>query len=402
MATKGKFQNRLIHEKSPYLLQHADNPVDWFPWGDEAFDQAQKQDKPIFLSIGYSTCHWCHVMEHESFEDPDIAALINKYFIPVKVDREERPDIDNIYMTAVMAMTGRGGWPLTVLLTHDKKPFFGGTYFPPTGKWGSPGLVDLINSVNEAWTNQRAEILQSSESITRMIMEQADSNKSRFKLNASTITSAYQQFEQLYDSRYGGFGNEPKFPSSHNLSFLLRYWKRNNAPKALEMVEHTLVQMANGGMYDHIGGGFHRYATDRLWQVPHFEKMLYDQAILSRTYLEAYQITKNEFFAQVAREIFDYVIREMQSELGGFYSAEELEVYLNHEPGAYICDFHTRMRSVDRLVAIDVRQTAISQQCPAPRHLRLIDAKLFYSVKTDHKRHQSYYQCSNPRTERKK
>jgi len=325
MSPKSKYQNRLIHEKSPYLLQHADNPVDWHPWGEEAFEAAKKQDKPIFLSIGYSTCHWCHVMEHESFEDPKIAEMINENFIPIKVDREERPDIDNIYMSAVMEMTGSGGWPLTVLLTHDKKPFFGGTYFPPTAKWGSPGLTDIIQSVANSWANRRDELIQSSNTLTQLLADKASKDSDNATLSEQTLTLAYQQYDQMYDSRYGGFGHSPKFPTSHNLSFLLRYWKRTSNDSALEIVEHTLTQMARGGMYDHIGGGFHRYSTDQQWQIPHFEKMLYDQAILSRTYLEAYQITKNDFYAQVAREIFDYVLRDMQQEQGGFYSAEDAD-----------------------------------------------------------------------------
>jgi len=325
MPTKKKYQNRLINEKSPYLLQHADNPVDWYPWGEEAFEKAKKEDKPIFLSIGYSTCHWCHVMEHESFEVPEIAEEINKYFVPIKVDREERPDIDNIYMSAVMAMTGRGGWPLTALLTHDKKPFFGGTYFPPRAKWGSPGLLDIIHSANNSWINERDKLLQSSDALTKMLKDNALKDNDAVQMSEATLTSAYRQFAQIYDSRFGGFGRSPKFPSSHNLSFLLRYWKRTGEAKALAMVEHTLTQMAKGGMYDHIGGGFHRYATDQEWQIPHFEKMLYDQAILSRTYLEAYQITRNDFYAQVAREIFDYVLRDMQFPEGGFYSAEDAD-----------------------------------------------------------------------------
>jgi len=325
MSTKGKYQNRLIHEKSPYLLQHADNPVDWYPWGVEAFERARKEDKPIFLSIGYSTCHWCHVMEHESFEVPEVAQVINKYFIPIKVDREERPDIDNIYMSAVMAITGRGGWPLTVLLTPDKQPFFGGTYFPPKSKWGSPGLLDIMESVHEAWTNKREELIQSGESLTQSLKERAAQGGEKGTLTETVLATAFRQFEQMYDSHYGGFGSAPKFPTSHNLSFLLRYWKRAGDAKALAMVEHTLVQMAQGGMYDHIGGGFHRYATDQEWQIPHFEKMLYDQAILARTYLEAYQITKNDFYGRIAREIFDYVLRDMQHTEGGFYSAEDAD-----------------------------------------------------------------------------
>ncbi len=323
--------NRLINEKSPYLLQHADNPVDWYPWGEEAFAKAKKENKPIFLSIGYSTCHWCHVMEHESFENKDIAAKMNEYFVSIKVDREERPDIDNIYMTAVQTMTGSGGWPLTVLLTPDKKPFFGGTYFSPVAKWGQPGLMDIMESVHAAWEKDPQQFLESSQSLTNALKERTQQNVKRegenVLLGEDVLTKSYFQYQDSYDSTFGGFGHSPKFPTSHNLSFLLRYWKRTGSSEALDMVEHTLKKMAEGGMYDHLGGGFHRYSTDHEWQVPHFEKMLYDQAILARTYLEAYQITKNEFYAGIAREIFDYVLRDMQYKDGGFFSAEDADSY---------------------------------------------------------------------------
>ena len=322
-----QYQNHLIREKSPYLLQHANNPVEWYPWGDEAFQKAKKENKPVFLSIGYSTCHWCHVMAHESFEDPDVAKVINDYFIPIKVDREERPDIDHVYMNCVMAMTGQGGWPLTAFLTPDKKPFYGGTYFPPYAKWGSAGLVDIMNSVHQMWESDSAKIIESSESLTQALVQQIESKQTgtNNSLTIDIFQKAYQQFLHSYDRRYGGFGESPKFPSSHNLSFLLRYAKRFNEPMAQEIVENTLIKMARGGMYDQLGGGFHRYSTDQYWQVPHFEKMLYDQAILTRTYLEAYQLTKNEFFAQVARETFDYVLREMQDPQGGFYCAQDAD-----------------------------------------------------------------------------
>jgi len=328
--TDAKHQNRLINEKSPYLLQHADNPVDWYPWGEEAFQKAVKEDKPIFLSIGYSTCHWCHVMEHESFENEEIAAKINEYFVPIKVDREERPDIDNIYMSAVTAMTGRGGWPLTAILTHDLKPFFGGTYFPPQPKWGSPGLMDILESVHKAWQDNREQLIQSSSALIESLKaKETSSNRGSVTaeqvFNKKILEKCFNQFSQRYDAQYGGFGGAPKFPSSHNLSFLLRYWLRTKDDRVLGMVEDTLTKMAKGGIYDHLGGGFHRYATDRYWQIPHFEKMLYDQAILSRTYLEAYQITKKDSYAQTAREIFNYVLRDMQYPDGGFYSAEDAD-----------------------------------------------------------------------------
>jgi len=320
------YTNRLIHEKSPYLLQHAHNPVDWYPWSEEAFEKAKKEDKPIFLSIGYSTCHWCHVMEEESFSNPEIAELMNKYFVSIKVDREERPDIDNIYMSAVMAMIGSGGWPLTVFLTPDRKPFYGGTYFPPDDRWGKPGLKTILNSIADAWKSRRDEILRSSESLVQAIQQQVvTSTKKMFPLDKETLKRSYVQFLQRFDSTYGGFGSAPKFPMGHSLSFLLRYWKRTGEVKALEMVEKTLGEMSKGGMYDHIGGGFHRYSTDGQWRVPHFEKMLYDQAIISRVYLESYQATGKEEYAQIAIEIFEYVLRDMTHPEGGFYSAEDAD-----------------------------------------------------------------------------
>jgi len=326
MTVQPQFENRLANEKSPYLLQHANNPVQWYPWGDEAFQKAKSEDKPVFLSIGYSTCHWCHVMAHESFEVPEVAEWINKYFVPIKVDREERPDIDNIYMSAVMAMTGSGGWPLTVFLTHDKEPFFGGTYFPPYSKWGSPGLVDLMHSIHDAWINNRVQLLKTGSSLTATLKERSNaSGNSSEDLSPSVLDRAYRDLAQRHDSHHGGFGSAPKFPMGHNLSYLLRYWNKSGDAKALAIVERTLLKMAEGGVYDHLGGGFHRYATDQEWQIPHFEKMLYDQAILARVYLEAYQITHKSFYARIAREIFDYVLRDMNFASGGFYSAEDAD-----------------------------------------------------------------------------
>ncbi len=327
MAGGKKFQNRLAREKSPYLLQHADNPVDWYPWGEEAFTKARQEDKPIFLSIGYSTCHWCHVMEHESFENEEIARMINSAFVPVKVDREERPDIDAVYMKAVVAMTGRGGWPLTVFLTPDKKPFFGGMYFPAQAKWGSPGLTDLIHSISEAWAQDRDQLVRSGAALTEALAQNAAgaAGMGASALTEETLKAAFAEYARTYDTQYGGFGDAPKFPSGHALSFLLRYGKRYADPLALSMAQTTLKAMAAGGMYDHLGGGFHRYATDRQWQVPHFEKMLYDQAMLAQAYLEAYQATRDESYAAVAREILDYVLREMRHPDGGFYSAEDAD-----------------------------------------------------------------------------
>ncbi|MBI5149927.1 MAG: thioredoxin domain-containing protein [Candidatus Omnitrophica bacterium] len=320
-------ENLLSKEKSPYLLQHANNPVHWYPWGDDAFAKAKAEDKPVFLSIGYSTCHWCHVMEHESFENPKIAEVMNKYFVSIKVDREERPDVDNIYMKAVMSLTGSGGWPLSVFVTADRKPFYGGTYFPPDSQWGRPGFKELLLSINDAWQNKRDELIKSSHLISQNLQSKSFWGQiaGNPMLDEGTLRSAYGQFAQRFDSRHGGFGGAPKFPSSHNLSYLLRYWKRANEPKALEMVEKTLTEMSKGGMYDHIGGGFHRYSTDQRWHIPHFEKMMYDQAILTKTYLEAYQATKVEKYAQTTREILEYVLRDMTDTKGGFYSAEDAD-----------------------------------------------------------------------------
>lgn len=317
--------NLLAKEKSPYLLQHAHNPVDWHPWGEEAFAKAKREEKPVFLSIGYSTCHWCHVMAHESFENSDIAQILNDHFISVKVDREERPDIDGTYMAVVVAMTGGGGWPMSVFLTPDKKPFYGGTYFPPEARWGSPGFKDILLSISNAWKTRRDEILQSSESITDTFRSQAVKEKSQSSLDDKALDMAYRQFSATFDAVYGGFGKQPKFPTTHNLSFLLRYWKKTGESRAFTMAEKTLQSMMKGGMYDHLGGGFHRYSTDQKWHVPHFEKMLYDQALIAKTYVEAYQATENKEYAGVAGEIFDYVLRDMQGKDGGFFSAEDAD-----------------------------------------------------------------------------
>lgn len=317
--------NRLADEKSPYLLQHAYNPVDWFPWSTEAFEKAEKEDKPIFLSIGYSTCHWCHVMEHESFEDENIAKFLNEHYVPIKVDREERPDIDAIYMSAVQAMTGSGGWPLSIFLSPDKKPFFGGTYFPPYAKWGSPGFLDVLASIDHSWHNNRTQLLKSGGDLTRLLEENQPGRDAGDTLTDDVFEKAFAQFRQSFDRQFGGFGFAPKFPTSHNLSYLLRYWKRTKNAEAFNIVEITLIRMANGGMYDQLGGGFHRYSTDREWQIPHFEKMLYDQAILGRTLLEMYQIKKEPFYSQVARDVFDYCLRDLRDKKGAFHSAEDAD-----------------------------------------------------------------------------
>ncbi|MFX0002473.1 MAG: thioredoxin domain-containing protein [Candidatus Hermodarchaeota archaeon] len=316
--------NKLKSEKSPYLLQHAKNPVHWYPWGEEAFTKARDEDKPIFLSIGYSTCHWCHVMAHESFEDNGVAELMNEVFLSIKVDREERPDIDKIYMTVCQMMTGSGGWPLTIIMTPDKKPFFAGTYFSKETRFGRIGLLDLIKRIKELWKNQRNEILNSAEQIA-FSLQNIDQESPGEKFSDSTLKKAYRQLSIQYDSVNGGFSTRPKFPTPHNLIFLLRYWKRTGDNKALEMVEKTLLEMRKGGIYDHIGFGFHRYSTDTLWLVPHFEKMLYDQALIAIAYIEAYQATKNDLYRKTAEEIFTYVLRDMTSPEGGFYSAEDAD-----------------------------------------------------------------------------
>jgi len=320
----GAEYNRLVFEKSPYLLQHAGNPVDWYPWGKEAFEKAKRENKPVFLSIGYTTCHWCHVMERESFEDDEVGALLNKYFVCVKVDREERPDVDHLYMTVTQAMTGGGGWPMTVALTPDKKPFFAGTYYPKHSRPGRPGMMELIPRLAEAWNRDRDKILEHADNVTEALARLAGGAPGD-KMGAETLDTAYRQLAERFDSEHGGFGREPKFPTAHNLSFLLRYWKRTGKAKALEMVEKTLLEIRLGGVYDHVGLGVHRYSTDREWLLPHFEKMLYDQALLAIANIEAHQATGKETYARTAREIFTYVLRDMTSPEGGFYSAEDAD-----------------------------------------------------------------------------
>jgi uncharacterized protein YyaL (SSP411 family) len=314
----------LIQEKSPYLLQHASNPVDWYPWGEEAFKKAKKEDRPIFLSIGYSTCHWCHVMEHESFEDEDVARLMNENFISIKVDREEQPDIDNVYMKICQMITGRGGWPLTIIMTPDKKPFFAGTYLPKQRRFNQIGMMDLVPRIGELWNTQRRDLLASAEKIV-LALGQQSFQPSGESLNESVLNSAFQQLVQGFDAHYGGFSQAPKFPTPHNISFLLRYWKRTGNDSALHMVEKTLQTMRWGGIFDHLGYGFHRYSTDARWLLPHFEKMLYDQALLAIAYTETYLATKNQVYRKTAEEIFDYVLRDMTSPDGAFYSAEDAD-----------------------------------------------------------------------------
>ncbi|HHQ48879.1 MAG TPA: thioredoxin domain-containing protein [Acidobacteria bacterium] len=316
--------NHLIGEKSPYLLQHAHNPVDWYPWGEAAFAKAKAENKPIFLSIGYATCHWCHVMERECFEDPEVAALMNATFVNIKVDREERPDIDQVYMTVCQMLTGSGGWPLTIVMTPDGKPFFAGTFFPKHGRFGRPGLMELIPRIAGMWTNRRAELESSAAEITAHLAR-ASTPPRGGKLDATVLDEAYRQLAARFDAANGGFGTAPKFPSPHNLVFLLRQWRRTGAPKALEMVRSTLDAMRAGGIWDHVGWGFHRYSTDARWLVPHFEKMLYDQADLAMAYLEAYQATGEPRDAETVRRILAYVDRDLGLPGGGFASAEDAD-----------------------------------------------------------------------------
>ena len=320
--------NRLANEQSPYLLQHAHNPVDWYPWGKEAFTKAKNEEKPIFLSIGYSTCHWCHVMERESFEDEEVAELLNDVFVSIKVDREERPDLDGIYMTVCQMMTGSGGWPLTVIMTPEGKPFFAGTYFPKETRFGRIGLVELVKRIEEIWENRREEVLASAQEITEQL-QRLNQEPSEGDLDRAVLTEGYEQLAEAFDERYGGFGTAPKFPTPHNLLFLLRYSRRAQETNALEMVGKTLRAMREGGIYDQIGYGFHRYSTDQRWFAPHFEKMLYDQALLAMAYTEAYQVSKDrnekDFYRNTVAEIFTYLLREMRSAEGGFYSAEDAD-----------------------------------------------------------------------------
>jgi len=323
--------NRLAEEQSPYLLQHQDNPVDWYPWGEEAFAAARAQDKPVFLSVGYSTCHWCHVMEEESFEDEEVAAALNDTFIPVKVDREERPDVDNIYMSVCQMMTGRGGWPLTVLLTPDRKPFYAGTYLPKHGRGRRMGVMELTERVGELWRGERKKLLQDADRITDTLQEASDRAPEGTIPDTDTLDRARETLSSRFDDAWGGFGRQPKFPSPHNLLFLLREAERicesdpSGRSRSLQMVTTTLDAMRRGGLFDHVGFGFHRYATDRHWLLPHFEKMLYDQATLMMAYAEAYQVTGAERYAQTVREVLRYLERDLSSPEGAFYSAEDAD-----------------------------------------------------------------------------
>lgn len=333
-------QNHLKDQTSPYLLQHVNNPVEWYPWGEEAFEKAKREDKPIFLSIGYSTCHWCHVMAHESFEDVHVASILNQYFVSIKVDREERPDLDSIYMRVCQAFTGGGGWPTTILLTPDQKPFFAGTYFPKTARYGQPGLIELLLHIHEKWQTDRDTLLTSADQIVTLLQAEIspDSPKKGKVINQSgnaetqyppvdstLIEQGYEMLRNTFDKKHGGFGRAPKFPMPHNLLFLMQQYEKHGNQEAMEMVEKTLVQMYKGGIFDHIGGGFSRYSTDEIFLVPHFEKMLYDNALLLLAYTKAYELTKDSVYCEVAEKTAHYILREMSSEDGGFYSAQDAD-----------------------------------------------------------------------------
>ena len=314
--------NRLAKETSPYLLQHKDNPVDWYPWGEEAFARAAKEDKPVFLSIGYSACHWCHVLAHENFEDEEIAGLLNKHFISIKVDKEERPDIDSVYMAVCQAFTGSGGWPTSIFMTADQKPFFAGTYFPKTTRGGMVGLRELLLAIHKQWVNDRGALLRPSDEVLKHLKE---SEGTAYEADEELMHLAVSQYERLYDEKRGGFGRAPKFPTPHNLLFLLEYYGHYKTDSCLRMAEHTLMQMYRGGLFDHIGWGFCRYATDSKFLVPHFEKMLYDNALLILAYCKAYTVTKKEIYLNIAEKTATYILREMRSAEGGFFSSQDAD-----------------------------------------------------------------------------
>lgn len=325
MTNSTKAPNKLINETSPYLLQHAYNPVSWWPWCDEAFVKAKAEDKPVFLSIGYSTCHWCHVMGHESFEDIEIAGILNRYFVPIKVDKEERPDIDSIYMAVCQALTQSGGWPLTIIMTPEQKPFYAGTYFPKRQRFGHAGLLNILEAIIDKWQNNRKEITGSAAKITSILQKQAKADIDTPEAPEQLITSAVKTFINQFDAGFGGFGRPPKFPAPHNLMFLLKYYEVNKDKHILYIVEKTLTQMYKGGIFDHIGFGFARYATDQKWLVPHFEKMLYDNALLIMAYCHAYEITKNGLYKKIIEKTISYVLRELTDAAGAFYSAQDAD-----------------------------------------------------------------------------
>jgi uncharacterized protein YyaL (SSP411 family) len=325
MEAKHEHSNRLIDETSPYLLQHAHNPVDWYPWGDEAFEKAKRENKPVLLSIGYSACHWCHVMEHESFEDEKIAALMNELFVSIKVDREERPDLDEIYMNAVQMLTGRGGWPMTVFLTPEGKPFYGGTYFPPEDRQGMPGFPRILMGVSQAYRERPEDVKKSVSQILAALQRMSESRETTKDLSKTIIGEGAEKVAQAYDSDHGGLGQAPKFPNAGVYELFLRHYSSSKNERFLEMVVHTLTRMAQGGIYDHLGGGFHRYSVDAKWLVPHFEKMLYDNAQLVRIYAHAYTVTREPLFRNVVGETLNYLLREMMHPEGGFYSTQDAD-----------------------------------------------------------------------------
>jgi uncharacterized protein YyaL (SSP411 family) len=323
--TESTHANRLIHESSPYLLQHAHNPVDWYPWGEEAFEKARREDKPILLSIGYSACHWCHVMEHESFENENIAALMNELFVNIKVDREERPDLDEIYMNTVQMLTGRGGWPMTVFLAPTGEPFYGGTYFPPEDRYGVPGFPKILRGVANAYRDKPQEVKKSVQQILSALEQMSVAAESQRPFSAEVIAQSAEQLGQAYDPKYGGIGRAPKFPNAGVYELFLRHYRRSKDARYLDMVTHTLRRMGEGGIYDHLGGGFHRYSVDEKWLVPHFEKMLYDNAQLVRIYAHVYRITRDRFFKRIVDETMIYLLREMFHSEGGFYSTQDAD-----------------------------------------------------------------------------
>jgi uncharacterized protein YyaL (SSP411 family) len=320
-----EYTNALIHEKSPYLLQHAHNPVNWYPWGEEAFRKAKAEDKPIFLSIGYSTCHWCHVMAHESFESLEVAEILNRDYVCIKVDREERPDVDAVYMSVCMAFHGSGGWPLTVLMTPEQKPFWVGTYLPKTSQYGHMGLLELLNSISQLWKTDKERLLESGETAVRRLEQIETEKRPASELTVDVFKRALKWFRRTYDPDWGGFGTAPKFPTPFNLLFLLRYSSAERDRNALKMVRHTLDQMYRGGIYDHIGGGFSRYSTDERWLIPHFEKTLYDNALLAQVYLKAYQKTGSSLYRRIAENVLHYVLRELTDEQSGFYCGQDAD-----------------------------------------------------------------------------
>lgn len=325
MTNSTKVPNKLISEKSPYLLQHAYNPVNWYPWGEEAFDKAKQENKPVFLSIGYSTCHWCHVMEKESFVDEEVAELLNQNFISIKVDREERPDVDSIYMSVCQALTGSGGWPLTILMTPSKMPFYAATYLPKYQRYGTVGLLSLLAEVTSLWKTDQNQLLASGEKISEQIKKHLEAYETPCQPNKAMFYLAWEEYRRSFDETYGGFGSAPKFPAPHNLLFLLQYAALEGEKDALSMVEKTLVQIYRGGIFDHIGGGFSRYSTDQKWLVPHFEKMLYDNALLAMTYLEAYRTTNNSLYSHVAEKTLQYIQKELTHTDGGFYCSQDAD-----------------------------------------------------------------------------